>query len=311
MPAPVLKSTAARIRARRGKRVEARGMAARVRPTGPLGPHRVKTVNASANAANRIHDDETAIRYGFRGGLVDGTLIYAHLTTPLVERLGSAWLEGSVSELRLLQPAYDGDDLTVTGVPLDDPGHGPGYRLSAHNASGTELATLETWLPAALPPVDDRAALPPAAPDAPVRPVSWQVLELDAPLRALHWVPALAAQARWCETARDPLALYREGDVPRLHPGLVLQGANDVFGQHFRLEPWLHTGSRIVQRAPLRVGDAVEIRGVPIEKWARGGHQFVMLYVAFLHGGVPAVEVWHSAIFKIRLPEGADGVPPP
>ncbi|MDX1375874.1 MAG: hypothetical protein R3357_09950, partial [Burkholderiales bacterium] len=105
----------------------------------PLGPYRVRTVNAAINAANKIHDDATAARYGFRGGLVAGTLMYAHMTTPLVERLGAAWLERSVSELRLLQPAYDGEELTVEGACAEG-----AWRLSLRNAARAELAVLET-----------------------------------------------------------------------------------------------------------------------------------------------------------------------
>src|SRR3972149_711575 len=83
-----------------------------------LAPHRVRTVNVSINSANKIHDNATAARYGFRGGLVAGTLVYAHMTTPLVRRLGTAWLDGCTSELKLLQPAYDGEWLTVEGEAL-------------------------------------------------------------------------------------------------------------------------------------------------------------------------------------------------
>lgn len=276
--------------------------------TAPLGPHRVQTVNVSINAANKIHDDATAARYGFRGGLVAGTLVYGHMTTPLVERLGRSWLDGSVSELKLLAPAYDGEWLTVEGAPLAageaEAAGGPGYRVDVHNEAGTALATLTTHLPGELPPPDDRAGLTPAPADTPVRPIAWELVQVDAPLRALDWAPTREAHDAWCRNAGDGLALYREGDAPRIQPGLVLQGANDVFSHHFRLEPWIHTASRIVHRGPLHLGDPIEIRAVPLDKWERKGHQFVQLYVVLLNGGVPAVEVWHTAIFKVRPADG-------
>ncbi|MDX1376293.1 MAG: hypothetical protein R3357_12050, partial [Burkholderiales bacterium] len=114
------------------------------------------------------------------------------------------------------------------------------------------------------------------------------------------WSPTREEHRAWCADARDALALYGEGAQPYLQPGLVLQGANDVFARHFRLGPWIHTASRIVHRAALRLGDAIEIRALPLEKWARKGHQFVKLYVVFMNAGVPALEVWHTAIFRVN-----------
>jgi len=263
--------------------------------TAALGPHHVRTVNVSINSANKIHDDAAAARYGFRGGLVAGTLMYAHMTTPLVERLGAAWLDASVSELSLLQPAYDGENLVVEGSVAD-----AGWRVTLRNAAGDQLALLETRQSAALPPLDANAAMTPADPgDEPI-PIDWDAVKLNRPLRALVWSPTPAAHLAWCKDAGDSLALYRDGARPRYQPGLVLQGANDVFARHFRLGPWIHTGSRIVHRGPLGPGDPIEIRAVPIEKWERKGHQFVKLYVVFLNAGVPAVEVQHTAIFRLR-----------
>jgi hypothetical protein len=265
-----------------------------------LEPHRVRTVNVSVNSANKIHDDVTAARYGFRGGLVAGTLVYAHMTTPLVQRLGTAWLDGSVSELKLLQPAYDGEWLTVEGGIQAGSASEPSYRVVVRNEAGAELATLETRRTDELPAVDERAAMVPADAKLAPLPIAWDAVHVGAPLRALQWAPTQAEQDSWCDAASDALPLYRSGARPRIHPGLVLQGANRVFGEHFILNPWIHTGSHIIQRSALCLGDPIEIRAMPIDKWERKGHELVKLYVVFLNGGRPAVEVYHSAIFTVR-----------
>jgi hypothetical protein len=49
------------------------------------------------------------------------------------------------------------------------------------------------------------------------------------------------------------------------------------------------------------VGKAIEVRAVPIEKWEKKGHQFLRLYVAMFMNGALAVEVYHTAIFQVRL----------
>ena len=44
---------------------------------------------------------------------------------------------------------------------------------------------------------------------------------------------------------------------------------------------------------------ALKIHAVPIEKWERKGHQFIKLYIAMWSDDEVAVEVEHSAIFRI------------
>jgi len=273
-------------------------------PAAELAPHRVRTVNISAQSSNKIHDDQTAARYGFRGGLVAGTLVYAHLTTPLVEHLGTSWLDHSVSEVRLLQPAYDGEWLTVQGQAGEAGERGAGYRLAVHNAAGAELATLESTLPETLPPLDEHAGMQPADPALEPVPISWDGVHPGEPLRALQWRVTKEDHDRWCDAAGDRLPLYRSGERPRIQPGRVLQGANEAFRNHYVLNPWIHVGSQIVQRGPLHLGDPIEIRAVPIEKWERKGHEFIRLYIVFLNDGVPVVEVFHSAIFTVRPAQG-------
>jgi hypothetical protein len=57
----------------------------------PLPDYRVKARNTSTNSENKIHDDATARRYGFRGALVPGVTVYAYLTEPVVAAFGPAW----------------------------------------------------------------------------------------------------------------------------------------------------------------------------------------------------------------------------
>jgi hypothetical protein len=45
---------------------------------------------------------------------------------------------------------------------------------------------------------------------------------------------------------------------------------------------WIHTGSEVTFRRLLRVGDDIDVRAVPLEKWERKGHHFVELYIAYV-----------------------------
>src|SRR5215470_9563589 len=82
-------------------------------PGGTLPVHRVRARNLSRDSENRIHDDEVARRYGFAGGLVTGTTVYAYLSHPLARVWGQAWLEGGTARIRFRCPIYEGDLLRI------------------------------------------------------------------------------------------------------------------------------------------------------------------------------------------------------
>ena len=89
-------------------------------PQSFLGPYRIEAVNTAKESENKIHDDQVARRFGFKGGLVPGVEVYAYMTHLPVARWGREWLEGGTAECRLLKPVYDGDMVTVTASETAD-----------------------------------------------------------------------------------------------------------------------------------------------------------------------------------------------
>ena len=261
-------------------------------------PYVVTTRNTSATSENKIHDDREAQRYGFKGGLVPGTVVYAHMTRPVVARFGEAWLARNSGELALLKPAYEGERLEVRadGQPGGD---SRTVHIRVGSPSQAELATLDTCIPAALPVPDPLSGMAPDRSGGERVPIGWDAVVPGRPLRPWAWQTDVAQQEEWCSGISDDLAIYRGASAP-VHPGLMVQAANRVFGNHFLLKPWIHVGSKIVTRALLRVGQAVEVRAVPVERWEKKGHQFLKLYVVLVTGGEAVAEIWHSAIFSVR-----------
>ena len=80
----------------------------------PLAPYRVTAFNTAHDSENKIHDDATARRFGFGGGLVPGVDVYGYMSHLPVMRWGRAWLERGTAECRFFKPVYDGDIATVT-----------------------------------------------------------------------------------------------------------------------------------------------------------------------------------------------------
>jgi acyl dehydratase len=265
--------------------------------TPPLLPaYQVRTHNASAHSENRMHSDEVAAAYGFKGALVPGVTVFSHMTQPLVAQYGVEWLARGSADVSFAKPAYEGELLTVrTGKATGAHTH----ELTCVNEAGVELAQMSAQLPASPPAIDERAARAPAAAREKEL-VTWDLMEIGVPFPALAWSPTQADNLEWCADVRDELPLYREGDAPVLHPGFILRQANLVLRNRFLLPAWIHTASRIMFHAVARAGEAFEVRAIPEEKWLRKGHEFVRLYVCILRDANVVAEIVHTAIFQPR-----------
>ena len=74
-----------------------------------LAPYRVEAFNTAKESENKIHDNATAARFGFTGGLVPGVDVYAYMTHQAVAKWGRDWLERGTLECRFGKPVYDGE----------------------------------------------------------------------------------------------------------------------------------------------------------------------------------------------------------
>jgi hypothetical protein len=265
-----------------------------------LATYQVRTHNASTVSENRIHSDDVARQFGFKGALVPGVTVFAHMTQPLVARYGEAWLARGTAEVRFDKPAYEGELLTINTADAADGSHA----LICVNEQGDELAKMRATLPGLATPPDARGEIAPEPPQSERPLVTWDLMEIGKPFPALAWTPTLADNIEWCRDNRDELPLYREDPTPPLHPGFVLRQANFVLRHRFQLPAWIHTASHIRFLDVARVGRRYEVRAIPEEKWNRKGHEFARLFVAIRdmeHGGRTVAEVAHSMIFKPRV----------
>ena len=257
--------------------------------------YHVRTRNTHSSSENRMHSDDVAASYGFKGALVPGVTVFSHMTQPLVAKHGAAWLSRGNAEVIFLKPAYDGDLLGIQNKSRPD----GSYALTCVNEEGIELARMMSQMRETAPVIDARSALVPAQPRE-KQFVSWDLMEVGVPFSALGWNPTAAENLQWCNDVRDELPLYRDGATPLLHPGLILRQANLVLRNRFTLPAWIHTGSRIKFNSAAHAGDALEVRAIPEEKWRKSGHEFVRLYVCIRRGDQVLTEILHTAIFQPR-----------
>ena len=252
-------------------------------------PHSLVAFNTAAASTNKIHDDEVAKRYGFRGGLVPGVDVYAYLTHPPAATWGIAWLERGTMDARFRSPVYDGDAVTVTP--------GADGTLVASTAAG-DCATGNATLPLEPPAPPDVSRWPEAAQATDPPPASPEVL---VPGSAFGLEPHTFHADRageYLDAVRETLPLYRDRGVA--HPGWLLRDANYVLSANVRLGPWIHVASAVQHHDVVHDGEEVSARAVVTREWEAGGHRFVSLDVLHLAGRRPVARTDHTAIYRPR-----------
>jgi acyl dehydratase len=260
--------------------------------------HQILALNDATESENRIHSDEIAAKYGFNGALVSGVNVFGYMTQPLVRAFGKSFLEKGIMDVIFLKPAYQDDLLTITTSETKTETSKRNCISNITNEKGILLAKLGSWLPLVLPDINELANTTCPSNQAEREEISWDAIELNSPAPIFHWQPTEAENLDHVNAQRDKAKCY-QGSSAYIHPYFLLDACNQALMRMFILPAWIHVGSKIIIRAPLKLGQTITMKTVPIEKWERKGHQFIKLYIAMLVDDSVAVEVEHTAIFKI------------
>jgi hypothetical protein len=251
--------------------------------------HELTAFNTATESTNKIHDDDVARAYGFRGGLVPGVDVYAYLTHLPVREWGRPWLEDGTMSARFVTPVYDGHLVTVSGARDGDD------LVLAVDDAGTSCATGRAGR---RPRPADRPA-PAAAelpPDPP--PASPEALPPGTVLGTVGDRFDAAAHAAYLADVRETLPLYAAEGIA--HPGWVLRFANTALARNVVLGPWIHVSSDLALTGVVHDGEWVEARSVVLDEFERKGHRFVTLDVAITADDRPVQRVTHTAIHTPR-----------
>jgi len=242
--------------------------------------HRVLAVNTATQAENKIHHDDVAAQYGFRGGLIPGVTVYGYMTEPLLS-FAPQWIEHGTMQLRLLKPFYDGDAVIVQTEPQED----GSIRLTAEREDGKVCATgIAGFAPQGEP-------APPLIPKAPVP--------------ELNERPVPSAETIVPGTLLGTI----ETTLADSDPATLLQLSNDILQRNFRLFPWIHIGSEIRNWSAGQAGDEVSVRGRVHDRFDRKGHEFIIADVMLVGANDRVIQtVRHTAIYRLRQP-GAQAIP--
>ena len=257
-----------------------------------LGPYCVEAFNASKESENKIHDDDVARRFGFRGGLVPGVDVYAYMAHLPARRWGRAWLEHGTAECRLLKPVYDGDIAVVTAVEGEG---GLDLQIEAH---GELCVTGRAGLPA------EPTEPPPAFAEAPTPPderppANETTLAVGTRLAMNPFRVTDEYAEEYLRTVRETEPFYARENL--VHPGTILHIGNWVLRHNVVLGPWMHVGSTVQHFAAAHIGDELSARAVVTANYERKGHRFVELDVlVYIGKQTPTARIGHIAIYRPR-----------
>lgn len=266
-----------------------------------LPTYTVRAHNASEASENKIHDNDVAKQYGFRGGLVPGVTDYAYMTRPIAEALGRPWLEHGSMSARFLKPLYEGEMTSIVATVTSASTDAVSFDVNAFNGEG-ELCAAGTASLVANPPTAPASDAVPFAPRLPERPdASPESLAIGTVLGTLEGVFRQDPDHReYLAQIADDLALYRTPDAPA-HSGYVIRLANSALHENVRLGPWIHVSSELQHFALLHDGDRLSTRAIVTDLFERKGHEFVDLDVLIVaNETTPVMRVQHRAIYKVR-----------
>jgi acyl dehydratase len=257
-----------------------------------LAPYRVIAFNTAHDSENKIHDDATACRFGFGGGLVPGVDVYGYMTHLPVMRWGRAWLEHGSAECRFLKPVYDGDAATVTARDAD------GALEITVESRGEVCATGRATLPDALPP--PRLAEFRRVAQRPERPPADEAsLPVDGWLGLDPYPVTTEMAARYLADAHETAAIYAAQSL--VHPRDILRSCNFVISRNVLLGPWIHTGSSIHHCAAVTVGSTLSARARITDNYEHKGHRFVTVdALVIANEKMPVARIAHTAIYQPR-----------
>jgi hypothetical protein len=263
--------------------------------------------NQVPDSDNRIHSDELAQAYGFRGALVPGVTVSAYLIQPAIERWGLDWLTRGWAHAVVKSPVYDGEHFDV-----DIAWHADAFQCRL-SSGAQHCAEAKVVLPGSLAGV--LMAKPERRGDR-LMPEDYKGPEVTPDLMAelqasgcmakkFLWSPA-HEMAAYFRLQKEMPALLR----PDLQPGsggyanmsFLLGCANRHFAAVAKMSPWVHlqTSSQNFQAVPLHTVLVSEMS--VLELFNKKGHEFAdcefNLYRA--DDDSPVCRIVQRAIYKLR-----------
>jgi hypothetical protein len=255
--------------------------------------YEVRAYNTAKASENKIHDDATAQRFGFKGGFVGGVSVYGYMSHQPLQRWGRAWLERGTGEAKFAKPVYDNEIAEVIVTEDTD-----GLTLTVQS-QGVLCATGRAALPSNLPaaPVLANYKSVPVRADRPA--ANEQTLPIDGWLGMNPLSITEEFLAQDIQDTRETDPIYAREKI--LNPGTILRCCNWALSHNVILPAWIHMGSTVRNLGLARVGDTLNIRARITKNYEHKGHKWVELdCLVVANETKPVIQATHIAIYRPR-----------
>ncbi len=228
--------------------------------------------NPVPESENRIHSDEVARAYGFRGGLVPGVVVSAYLLHPAAVAWGRDWLERGQAHAVVHSPVYHGERFRVEVERAS----ADRYEAVLFDDRGTRCASASVSLP-------ERAPEPPRIRRDPILPRnSERPVATREGMERLRSSGLGAMPARWNENAEITTYLKAADEMaPVFHrdrlanPAFVLGLTNWLLGANVKMSPWLHLETHAQAYRATPPGSELVVEAAIADLFEKKGHEFV------------------------------------
>lgn len=265
--------------------------------------YQVLAYNYAHDSENKIHDDQTAARYGFKGGLVPGVADFAYLSRAVFQTWGDAWLRGGSMHAKFIKPVYHGELARAIASPASRDNGAAQLSLALLNPAGVQCAIGSALLQhgRSAPMIDDFPVCEPLVPESLPSP-TLASFAVGRVLSAIEYVHQ-EQQAQDLAKSLFVEAMPAQGESVIWHPALCLYYANQIVKKNVRLGAWVHTASHVDYFDSPAEGESVALHGKVADVYLKRGHVVADLQLAmFADGQRPLVSILHSAIISLAQP---------
>jgi hypothetical protein len=262
-----------------------------------------KAFNPVPESENRIHSDEVAAEYGFRGALVPGVTVSAYLIHPAVAAWGEAWLERGRARVVVHSPVYDREIFRVAVSKASS----SAYEAELFDPTGVRCASAQVELPdpGLVPP-------PPKLRHDAILGRGFDRPKASRDVMAQRQRDGLSAmRARWNESAEitsyleDPERMARCFSERGLaNPAFVLGLTNWALAGNVRMSPWLHLQTDSQNYRSIAANTELVVESTIADLFQKKGHEFIDVDMNIFDRAdeAPVARVRLRAIYKLRAP---------
>lgn len=262
---------------------------------------RFTAVNIASESENRIHADDEARQYGFRGGLVPGIGTFAYACEALRQYTSDSWLTEGFTTVRFSGPIYDGETITVTVE--SDQGEG---RFVVTNQAGRTCAVgrYSDGPSSAYRGRKPQLKLQEPWPE-PKQMLGSTLVDLEQLGSVTETVTADAVNDFLTSLGIDPAPYLSANRAPlsyvaRLYVGLMR--ANFV-----RVGPSIHAGLDAQVLRPIEFGETVTLRSRVDNLYRRAGQNYWAYETGYFDADdKPALWTLQHAIYQVATRELSD-----